>query len=157
MAQHCCIASWTSCCSYYHRLYNLPRNKFQCCKFQQYVKLQKVDQTSTFCNNVFQLATLKFIAWQVQRAVVIRATTCSTCKVTMLRDKLKLKKMLPILLGLYTMKSTSAGVSVEYNPVHSGMLAIVVPYVEVIQCWNNNTKTLKNCLVYTSVPAVAEV
>ena len=37
MAQYCCIASWTSCCSYYQSVLNLPRNKFQCGKLQQYV------------------------------------------------------------------------------------------------------------------------
>ena len=33
-------------------------------------------------------ATLKFVARQVEHAVVIRATTRSTCNATMLRDKL---------------------------------------------------------------------
>ena len=35
-----------------------------------------------------QLTTLKFVARQVEHAVVIRATTRSTCNATMLRDKL---------------------------------------------------------------------
>ena len=50
--------------------------------------LRKVDQSSTFWNKFFQLATLKFVAWQVKQAVVIRATTRSTCSATMLRHKL---------------------------------------------------------------------
>ncbi len=50
--------------------------------------LHKVEPSSTFCNNFFQLATPKFVARQVEGAVVIRATTCSTCNATMLRDKL---------------------------------------------------------------------
>ena len=33
-------------------------------------------------------ATLKFVAWQVEHAEVIRATTRSTCSATILRDKL---------------------------------------------------------------------
>ena len=37
--------------------------------------LRKVDPSSTFCNKFLQLATLKFVAWQVEHAVVIRATT----------------------------------------------------------------------------------
>ena len=36
--------------------------------------LRKVDPVPTFCNQFFQLATLKFVAWQVEHAVVIRAT-----------------------------------------------------------------------------------
>ena len=35
-----------------------------------------------------QLATVKFVARQVEHAVVIRATTRSTCSAAMLRDKL---------------------------------------------------------------------
>ena len=31
---------------------------------------------------------LKFVAWQVEHAVVIQATTRSTCNATMLHDKL---------------------------------------------------------------------
>ena len=61
--------------------------------------LHKVEPSSTFCNNFFQLATLKFVVRQVEHAVVIRTTTRSTCNVTMLRDKLK--KVLPVLPGLY--------------------------------------------------------
>ena len=49
--------------------------------------LYKVEPSSTFCNDFFQLATLKFVARQVEHAVVIRATTRSTCN-AMLRDKL---------------------------------------------------------------------
>ena len=51
--------------------------------------LHKVEPSSTFCNNYFQLATLKFVARRVEHAVVIRSTTLSTCNETMLRDKLK--------------------------------------------------------------------
>ena len=66
---------------------NLPRNKFQCCKLQQYVAQTRPD--STFCNNLFNFSTLKFVAWKVEHAVVIRATTTSlTCNATMLCDKL---------------------------------------------------------------------
>ena len=50
--------------------------------------LRKVDPSSSFCNNFFQLATVKFVAWQVEHAVVIRATTLSTCNATMFHDKL---------------------------------------------------------------------
>ena len=48
--------------------------------------LRKVDPSSTFCSNLFQLATLKFVAWKVEHGVVIRATTSLTCNKTMLRD-----------------------------------------------------------------------
>ena len=48
----------------------------------------KVEPSSTFCNNFFQLATLTSVARQVEHAVVIRATTRSTCNATMMRDKL---------------------------------------------------------------------
>ena len=37
--------------------------------------LHKIGPSSTFCNNFFQLATLKFVAWKVEHVVVIRATT----------------------------------------------------------------------------------
>ena len=37
MAQHCCIASWTSCFSYYHRVFNLPRNKFHVASWKKFV------------------------------------------------------------------------------------------------------------------------
>ena len=50
--------------------------------------LHQVEPSSTFYNNVFQLATLKCVARQVEHTVVIRATTRSTCNATMLRDKL---------------------------------------------------------------------
>ena len=51
--------------------------------------LRKVDPSSNFCNKFFQLATLKFVAWKVEHAVVIQATTSFTCNATtMLRDKL---------------------------------------------------------------------
>ena len=47
--------------------------------------LQKGELGSTLCNMLLQLATLKFVAWQVEHAVVIRATkTRSTCNATML-------------------------------------------------------------------------
>ena len=77
----------TSCCSYYHRVLNLPRNKFQCCKLQQYVALSRPE--FYFLQHFFILATLKFVAWKVEHAVVVRATTRSICNATMLRDKLK--------------------------------------------------------------------
>ena len=41
-----------------------------------------------FATFFFQLATLKFVAWQVEHGLVIRATTRSTCNATVLRDKL---------------------------------------------------------------------
>ena len=67
---------------------NLPRNKlFQCCKLKKNL-LQKVELGSTLRNILLQLATLKFVAWQVEHAVVIRETFRSTCNATMLRDKL---------------------------------------------------------------------
>ena len=50
--------------------------------------LQKVELGSTLCNMLVQLATLKFVARQVEHVVVIQATTRSTCNATMLRDKL---------------------------------------------------------------------
>ena len=37
--------------------------------------LRKADPSSTFCNKFFLLTTLTFVAWQVEHAVVIRATT----------------------------------------------------------------------------------
>ena len=49
--------------------------------------LQKVGLGSTL-RNISQLVTLKFVTWKVERAVVIRATTRSTCNATMLRHKL---------------------------------------------------------------------
>ena len=57
-------------CSYYHRVLDLPRNKFQCCKLQQYLAQSKPE-----CNNFFQLAVLKFVVWKVENLVVMRATT----------------------------------------------------------------------------------
>ena len=50
--------------------------------------LRKVDPSSTFFTKFFQLATLKFVAWKVEHAVVIRATISLICNATMLRDKL---------------------------------------------------------------------
>ena len=55
---------------------------------EQISVLQKVELGSTLRNILLQLATLKFVAWQVEHAVVIRATTGSTCSATILRDKL---------------------------------------------------------------------
>ena len=75
------------CCPYYHRVLNLPRNKFQCCKLKKKM-LKKVELGSPLRKILLQLATLKFVAWQVEHAVVIRATTRSTCNVKMLRAKL---------------------------------------------------------------------
>ena len=65
---------------------NLSFNKFQCCKLKKL--LLKVELGSTLCNMLLQLATPKFVARQAEHAAVIRAKTCSTCNVTMLRDKL---------------------------------------------------------------------
>ena len=54
--------------------------------------LQKVELLSTLCNILSQFAIMEFVAWQVEHAVVIRATiratTRSTCNATMLRHKL---------------------------------------------------------------------
>ena len=50
--------------------------------------LHKVEPISTLCNMLVQLATLKFVARQVEHAIVIRVTTRSTSNATMLRDKL---------------------------------------------------------------------
>ena len=62
------------CCTYYHPLQTLSRNKIlllqvkaACC-----IKLNW-----TFFNKVFQLATTYFVAWQCLRRVVIRPTTLS--------------------------------------------------------------------------------
>ena len=63
------------CCPYYQR--DLPRNKFQCCKLKK-LSVAKVELGSTLRNILLQLATLKFVAWQVEHGAVIRATTCST-------------------------------------------------------------------------------
>ena len=53
--------------------------------------LQKVELGFTLRNILLQLATLKFVAWQVEHGVMIRATARarSTCNATLLRDKLK--------------------------------------------------------------------
>ena len=76
-------------CPYYHRVLNFPRNKFQCCKLKNPDELlQKVELGSLLRNVLLQLSTLKFVAWKVEHAVVIRATTRSTCNVSMLRRKL---------------------------------------------------------------------
>ena len=66
-----------------------------CCK--------KYFEDSTLCKMLGQLATLKFVARQVEHAVVIRATTRSTCNATMLRDKLQ--KVLPLLPGNHSLLS----------------------------------------------------
>ena len=51
--------------------------------------LRKVDPSSTFCNKCFQFATLKFVVWKVEHAVVIRATTLFNLQCNnQLRDKL---------------------------------------------------------------------
>ena len=36
---------------------------------------RKVVSSSTFCNNFFQLATLKCVAWKIEHAVLIQAIT----------------------------------------------------------------------------------
>ena len=51
---------------------------------QVYKMLQKVELGSTLCNMLVQLATLKFVAREVEHAVVTRATTRSNCNATML-------------------------------------------------------------------------
>ena len=61
--------------------------------------LRKVDPSSTFCKQFFQLATLKFVPWQVEHAVVIRATTRSTCNAIMLRHNVE-RKCCPYYLAL---------------------------------------------------------
>ena len=81
--------------------------------------LNKVEPGSTFCNNCFQLATLKFVARQVEHAVEIRTTTRSTCNAKMLRDKLK--KMLLVLPG--------------YDPIEIIVMTIVI-FLEN-QVWNS--------------------
>ena len=51
--------------------------------------LLKIELGSTLCNILLQLATLKFVAWQVdhEHVVVIWETICSTCSATMLLKK----------------------------------------------------------------------
>ena len=61
--------------------------------------LRKVDPNCTFCNIFFQLATLKFVVWKVEHAVVIRGITSLTCNATLLCVKLN-ENQLPVLLGL---------------------------------------------------------
>ena len=64
----------TSCCPYYHPLFNLPRNKCQCCKLQQYVAQSRPE--FYFLQQIFfKLGTLTFVAWKVEHRMVIRATT----------------------------------------------------------------------------------
>ena len=75
------------CCPYYHRVLNFRCNNFQCCKLK--TMLQKVELGFTLRNILLQLATLKFVAWQVEHGVVIRATARSNCNARMFRDKLK--------------------------------------------------------------------
>ena len=58
----------------------------------------KVDPSCTFCNNFFQLATLKFVAWKV---MIRRATTSLTCNATMLCDKVE-RKCFPYYLAGFT-------------------------------------------------------
>ena len=65
---------------------NLSRNKLQRCKLQQHVAQSRTE--FYFLQHFFQLATMKFVARQVEQTVVIRATTRSNCSATMLRDKL---------------------------------------------------------------------
>ena len=50
--------------------------------------LHKLEPSSTFCNILFQFATLKFVTRQVEHLAVIQATTRSTCNATMLQHKL---------------------------------------------------------------------
>ena len=50
--------------------------------------LKKVELGSTLCNVLLQRARLKFVAWQVEHVVVIRATTRLTYNATMLHHKL---------------------------------------------------------------------
>ena len=49
--------------------------------------VEKIEIGSTL-HILLKLATLKFVVWQVEHAVVIRVTPCSTCHATMLRHKL---------------------------------------------------------------------
>ncbi len=55
VSQHCCIASWTSCCPYYYRALNLFRNKFRCCKLKKIVakssRFYFVQHVAVTCNN----------------------------------------------------------------------------------------------------------
>ena len=55
-----------------YRALNLSRNKFQCCKLRQYIVKSRPE--FYFLEQIFQPASLKFFAWKVEHAVVIRAT-----------------------------------------------------------------------------------
>ena len=66
---------------------------------EKIILFQKVELGTTLRNISLQLAKLKFVVWQVEHAVVIRAT-CSTSNATMLYDNLN-NNMLPVLRGLY--------------------------------------------------------
>ena len=104
MAQHCCIASSTSCCPYCQRVLKLLRNKFSVPSCSN--MLRKVDPSSTFCNKFFQLATLEFDAWKVEHVVVIRVTTRSTSVAMQQCMPISWMKMLPVLLGLKVAQSS---------------------------------------------------
>ena len=86
------LPSGTSCCPYYHRVLNLPRNKFQCCKLQQCVA--QIIPKFYFCNKFFQLATLECVAWKVEHVVVIRATTLFNLQCNNVARQCKLKNKL---------------------------------------------------------------
>ena len=66
--------------------------------------LRKVDSGPTFCNNFFQLATLKFVARKVEHAVVIPSTTLFNFQCNNVARQAKLKENVaritwPILRG----------------------------------------------------------
>ena len=83
------------CCPYYH-----PRKQL----VKQQDLLPKVEPTSTSCNMLLQLATLKFVARQVACGVVIRATKLCNLQSNNVARQVA-RKCCPYYLTLRVMKS----------------------------------------------------
>ena len=74
---------------------------FRLCKSKKFVAKSRTRFYFAQHFAAVQLATLKFVAWQVEHAVVlVRATFRSTCNTTEQRCTRSWTKMLPVLLGL---------------------------------------------------------
>ena len=99
--------------------------------------LKKVEPSSTFCNNFFKLARMKFVAGQVEHTVVIRATTRSTRNATMLRDKLN--KYVACITGPLNKR---AGEEREEREVH-------IEARGAAECFSYFSSVLKNSQVLT--------
>ena len=112
---------------------NLRRNKFQ----SKSNWLNKVHQSSTFYNKLFQLAILKFVAWQVEHGVVIRAKTLFNLQCNNVARQVE-RKCCPSYLACRLTRTSSSSQAFSADQYR----AMLTPQVQAISSAKRETLTM---------------